>query len=86
MRNSQPFFGSEILRMNDDLECLDLSALLTIYIKESKAFAAALDEGASWDRLQEQRMRIRKISAVINNKYDGENEEVRQRSGPPHGC
>jgi hypothetical protein len=71
--------------MKNDYERFDLSTLLDIYMKESKAFSVALEQGASWDTLQEKRTRIRKISALINEAYDKTSGSHRERGKPPHG-
>lgn len=72
--------------MERDIEKLEIGELLDLYMEESKAFAQALETGASWRKLREQRLRVQAISIQINRKYKEEkNGSVRRRDqGPPH--
>jgi hypothetical protein len=71
--------------MEKEFERLDLRTLLDSYMQESKEFSTALKAGASWQTLQERRDRIRRISALINKKYDELYGTSRRRHRPPHG-
>jgi hypothetical protein len=70
-----------------DFEHLDLRTLLELYLQETKAFSAALGEGASWDELERKRLRIRELSACINKKYKSDDTKDQRSRGsrPPHG-
>lgn len=71
--------------MNPELQHCDLRTLLDIYLKESKKFSTALEEGVGWQTLQEKRQYIRAISTLINKKYDELYGAHRFRNRPPHG-
>jgi len=71
--------------MEPEFERFDLRTLLDIYMKESKEFSVALQEGASWQALQERRLRIRAINHFISKKYDELYSGYRLRNKPPHG-
>lgn len=71
--------------MEPEFERFDISILLETYMKESKEFSTALEQGASWDSLEKKRLRIRLISALINKKYDELYGAHRLRNKPPHG-
>jgi hypothetical protein len=71
--------------MKKELEDLGLHALLDTYMQESKEFSTALNNGASWEDLQQRRIRMRLISIFINKKYDEKYGEQRRRNKPPHG-
>lgn len=71
--------------MKRELEDLDLHALLDRYTQESKEFSRALNHGASWEDLQQRRIRMRLINIFINKKYDEKYGEQRRRNQPPHG-
>lgn len=63
----------------------DLRYLLDLYLKESKNFSTALEEGASWQTLQEMRVGLRELNNVISQKYDALYGSRRLRHQPPHG-
>lgn len=71
--------------MEKELDRLDLRTLLETYMNESRAFSEALKAGASWQSLEDRRDRIRKISRLINKKYEGIYGMQRRRDKPPHG-
>lgn len=68
-----------------DLECYDLRSLLDLYMKEAKDFSKALEEGASWQALQERRVQLRRLNTVISKKYNDLYTPQRLRDKPPHG-
>jgi hypothetical protein len=76
--------ASRFTLMENEFERLDPRTLLDTYMQESKEFSVALKAGASWESLQQRRVRIRLISMFINKKYDELNNE-RRRNKPPHG-
>lgn len=71
--------------MDTEFERFDMSRLLDAYVKESKAFSTAVEQGAAWERLREHSLRIRRIGALINNKHRELYGERRLRNQPPHG-
>ena len=72
--------------MEQDFERYNIHNLLELYLKESREFSTALETGATWRQLHRLRDRIRRISELINKKY---NEEYggahRERNKPPAG-
>jgi hypothetical protein len=71
--------------MKKKLDDLGLPALLDAYMQESKEFSTALNNGASWENLQERRIHMRLINILINRKYDEKYGQQRRRNKPPHG-
>ena len=72
--------------MEQDFERYNISNLLELYLEESKEFSVALEKGESWKQLQRLRDRIRRISELINKRYDEEyGGAQRLRHRPPHG-
>ena len=72
--------------MEQDFERYNIHNLLELYLEESKEFSLALENGESWKNLQRLRDRIRRISNLINKRYDeeyGGAQRIRHR--PPHG-
>ena len=70
--------------MKKELEDLDLHALLDRYSQESKEFSRALSHGASWEDLQQRRIRMRLINMFINKKYDEKYGQQRRHSQLPY--
>lgn len=72
--------------MGNEFEQYDLATLLSIYMKETKAFSDALSKGASWQELREAHLRIRLINESINQKYqENYTHSGRRRDNkPPH--
>ena len=70
--------------MEQDFERYNIHALQDLYMAESREFSNALEAGVSWRQLQRLRDRIKRISALINKKFEEEYGTVRSRSQPPH--
>ena len=72
--------------MEQDFERYNIQNLLELYLEESREFSVALESGESWKQLQRLRDRIRRISELINKRYDEEyGGSHRLRHRPPHG-
>jgi hypothetical protein len=74
------------MKMEQDFERYNIHNLLELYLEESREFSSALESGVSWKQLQMLRDRIRRISELINKKYEqeyGGPQRVRYR--PPTG-
>jgi hypothetical protein len=72
--------------MEQDFERYNIHNLIELYLEESKEFSIALENGESWKQLQRLRDRIRRISELINKRYEQEYPNAhRLRHRPPHG-
>ncbi len=71
--------------MEQDFERYNIQALQDLYMEESREFSNALEMGVSWKQLQRLRDRIKRISALINKKFEEEYGGSRNRIHPPHG-
>ncbi|HEU0110329.1 MAG TPA: hypothetical protein VFQ73_05600 [Flavisolibacter sp.] len=63
----------------------DLRTLQEFYMRESREFSIALEQGASWKILQQKRQSIREINEMITKKYDEIYRSSRNRFSHPHG-
>jgi hypothetical protein len=54
--------------MNFDLSHFDLESLRTLYEKENEDLKAKLLNGALWEEVKEQRIRITELSIALHSK------------------
>ena len=62
--------------MNIELLKMDAAALRALLVEETKKFLLALEDGSSITELEDIRMNIREISAILEKKENNNSNDV----------
>ena len=66
--------------MESNLEHVDLTTLKTTYEREAAALSTALINGASWDDVKEQRIRVTHLAIEVHRKLHASSPNPAERS------